>query len=961
MTRSPKKTLPLFRMGGSLWAVLALSLALSPTQGRAQTTGQIIGRVTDAATKEPIATAEVQIEGLQVGSLTSERGEFIIASVPTGEHQLVITALGYRMVTTPILVRAGRTIPVNIELTPTPVELEGVTAEVERVRLVDPEATMSAEIVQGRALLELPIDNTEQVIELATGVSEGRFRGGRVGQETYRIDGLEVKDQFAASGTIGGIEVSPNALSEVEVVTGGTRPQYGSALSGAVSYVTRRGNPERWEGRAKVSSDQWLPEDAYRGFSNLSASLGGPLGFGERATIFADVLAQGFNDADPRARGLTCLRPDDGDDDLAEAISILNQSAPQLYCPYTASRLPYQRGDRFIGLLRWDQPLASTTNLTLSFIYNRRQSELYTPEFKYNPTFQQGQRTKGYLATATLDWGKTVPGRAYHVIARAAAFRLDRYLGVVDPWTFSTRNRIAGFGLSDFRFLGEDFVRQPIEQQLESGAPVPGYVQPGGATGSPFGPAAEGLFFTEGTPGNAAWNRTDFIGGDLVGEIISARGHSLRAGGQARFYRVENYERVLAYSPGSSPSYARFYPTTANAWAELSVRTINDITAQIGFRYEGFESGLSFQQDRTDVFAPVIDTRWQSLFMPRIGVAIPIPTTANQTMVWFNFGKVAQPPDFRFFLDSTIGDSLRADIRRQGNPNLAFEQGVAYEFGLRHMFTEGLAVSAVVFQKELNNLVTSSLSFSGTAANQFTTGDFGNVRGLEIAVQGRWPALRLAGGYALQEAVGVGSGAFEVIDSTAADRRVEFPLAFDRRHSANLAILVGRAAGAPNWRFGGSLAGTLQSGYPLDRQLAGGVIVEDIQHRTARLPWTHFLNLRLSYDLGGLGVCRCSWRVLLDTRNIIGVDNVIALRRDTGQLAPETSDLQAKAVELSPGFRPIPIESPRYSALTDLNRDGVISLQEFETARFAAALDASDPSLYYGEAFQLRLGLEIVF
>ena len=214
---------------------------------------------------------------------------------------------------------------------------------------------------------------------------------------------------------------------------------------------------------------------------------------------------------------------------------------------------------------------------------------------------------------------------------------------------------------------------------------------------------------------------------------MTATGHSLRGGGSVRFYQVENYERVLAFSPGSSPSYARFYPTTANAWAELSVLTVNEITAQIGVRYEGFQSGLSFQQDRFNVFAPVLDAKWKSLLMPRIGVAIPIPTTENQTMVWFNFGKVAQPPDFRFFLDSTIGDSLRADIRRQGNPNLAFEQGVAYEFGLRHMFTEGLAVSAAVFLKELTNLVTSGLSFSGAAANQFTTGDFGNVQGIELA------------------------------------------------------------------------------------------------------------------------------------------------------------------------------------------------------------------------------------
>lgn len=944
--------------------VLALVPVSVPASSWAQTTGQIIGRVTDAVTRQAIPMAEVRVEGLELYVLTSERGEFILATVPSGEHRLVVDLLGYRTITATVQVRAGRTVPVRIELRPSPVEVEGVEAEVERVRLIDPEVTVSHEIVLGRELIELPVDDTDQVIELTTGVSGGHFRGGRIGQETYRIDGLEVKNQFEATGQVGGIELSPYALEEIEVVTGGTRPEFGSALSGVVSYVTRRGSTERWEGRAEVSSDQWLPDDLFRGFSSLAFSLGGPLRFlGERSTLFVDVLAQGLVDADPRARGLACLQPEDGDTQLAEAIDALTSdpTTRHLYCPYTGPRLPYQRGDRTIGLLRWDQPLAQSTNLTFTLIYNRRQSELYTPEFKYNPEFQQGLRTKGYLATLTLDWGRSLPGRAYHVVARAAAMRLDRYLGVVDPWTFDARTHIAGFGFGDFRFLGEEFARKPIEEQIKSGTAVPGYVPPGGVTGSPFGPAAEGIFFTEGTPGIANWNRTGFIGGDLVGEILSASGHSLRAGGSTRFYEVENYERVLAFLPGSSPSFARFYPTTANAWAELGLLTADDITVQLGVRYEGFQSGLRFQQDRANLLSPVIDTEWRSLLMPRIGVAIPIPMTENRTMLWFNYGKVAQPPDFRFFLDSTIGDSLRADIRRQGNPNLAFEQGTAYEFGARHMFTEGLAVSAVVFLRELNNLVTSGLSFSNTAANQFTTGDFGNVRGIELSFQGRWPKVRLMAGYALQEAVGVTSGAFEEVDSAAADRRIEFPLAFDRRHSANFMVFVGRAAGATDWRFGASLTGSLQSGYPIDRQLAGGSISEEVPHLRARLPWTNFLNFRFSYDLGDLGVCRCSWRVLLDGRNILDTENVIALRRDTGELAPRTSDLEDVAVELSDGFTPIPFESPRYSALADLDRDGVISVREFETARFAAALDASDPSLYFGQPLQLRLGLEIAF
>jgi filamentous hemagglutinin family protein len=79
------------------------------------------------------------------------------------------------------------------------------------------------------------------------------------------------------------------------------------------------------------------------------------------------------------------------------------------------------------------------------------------------------------------------------------------------------------------------------------------------------------------------------------------------------------------------------------------------------------------------------------------------------TGIRFNYGRVAQPPDFRYFLDSTIGDSLRTDIRRQGNPNLAFEKGSSYEAGINHLFGENVALGITAFRKTLDNLVSGNL------------------------------------------------------------------------------------------------------------------------------------------------------------------------------------------------------------------------------------------------------------
>src|SRR5690606_3816926 len=108
--------------------------------------------------------------------------------------------------------------------------------------------------------------------------------------------------------------------------------------------------------------------------------------------------------------------------------------------------------------------------------------------------------------------------------------------------------------------------------------------------------------------------------------------------------------------------------------------------------------------------------------------------------------------------------------------------------------------------------------------------------------------------------------------------RVEFPLAFDRRHSADFAIMAGAAAGL-DARWSAVLTGSLRSGYPLDRRqtvpdaVPGGALPE-------RLPWTASLDARLAYTLGaapGCGACRV--RLLADARNLLGRENIIGLRR----------------------------------------------------------------------------------
>jgi outer membrane receptor protein involved in Fe transport len=872
---------------------------------------------------------------------------------------LVVEALGYRRVElTSVRVAPGRPVEVSVALDVAAVSVEGITVEADRFRLIEPDVRGSHEVVAGEELRALPVDATESVVDLAPGVSDGHFRGGRLGQEAYVVDGLEVKNPLEASTEGFGLEFSPTSLEELEVVTGGFGAGVGSAISGLVRLTTRRGNPLRWEGAARVTTDEWAPSSLFTGYSSLSVSGGGPLGFlGRGATVFADFSAQGFRDADPHGRGLACLEAGDVSAPLAAELDrfAADPARASLLCPYTGRSVPHQRGDKLIAFVRFDRPLSEGVDLTASLLRNRLQNELYTPAFKYNPAYQLGQRITGSLVNVAIEGSHHSPGGAWHWAARGSLMRLERFLGVVEPGSIAD-GRFGGFDVGAFDFLGEDFLRAPIAEQIAAPRPVPGYLPPGRADRTPFGSAAEGIFVTEGTPELANWSESEFAGIDAFAERLTASGHAFRAGVSTKLHRNEWYERHESHLAGSLPTYARFFPRQASAFAEARLLTIDDIAVEGGLRVDAFRSNVSFRADPGDPDSEIVEPGWHTSLAPRVGAAMPIPGTEGRTMARFGFALVRQPPDFRFFLDTQLGDSLRTDIRRQGNPSLGFEKGVSYEVGAAHLITENMSAAASFFVKQLRNLVAGSATPSEAEGATFVTSDYGSVRGGEFSLRGDWDVARVRLGYTLQKATGTVSTALDPESPDPTEGRVEVPLAFDRRHAFDFLLSVGRARGRPS-TWSGSLTARVESGLPLSGTAGTGASDAAVSF----LPWIAEVDARVSRSFERLPGCpRCSWSLVADGRNLLDRDNLRALRRDTGSLAPSLATLQAQADALTI-TEPVPRESGGYSPLTDLDGDGFVTPEEFRDARFAAALDAADPTLFYGPPLQLRLGVEVRF
>src|SRR5262245_35972915 len=96
------------------WAFLTVLGLLVTGHAAAQEVGKVQGRVTDAASGQPIAGAQITIAGTRLGNITNPEGFYFINNVPAGLHDINTQFIGYQAVTVrEQRVLAGQTITVD--------------------------------------------------------------------------------------------------------------------------------------------------------------------------------------------------------------------------------------------------------------------------------------------------------------------------------------------------------------------------------------------------------------------------------------------------------------------------------------------------------------------------------------------------------------------------------------------------------------------------------------------------------------------------------------------------------------------------------------------------------------------------------------------------------------------------------------------------------------------------------
>lgn len=900
-----------------LSAILIITIG---TALRAQVGGRIMGRVMDAGSGQPVPGAEVLLDGRQRRVVTDSAGRFVMLGVPAGAQRLVVRHIGYHVAVLAVSVSAADPTVVAVELRPAQaVVIDEIRVVARPLQRIDQPA--SVQVVEREQIQAIAVTAVAEVLELQPGVTEGHFRGGRLGQATLRIDGLDVRDQFALTALGSGLDLSPTAIEEVAVTTGGLEPDVGNAVSGVVNIVTRRGNPVAWRPDGALFGGRPLPAGLGRGYTRYELGVGGPLRLlGSGATLRLDGAATAAEDADPRREGLTCLAP-----------------AATDVCITKRPIVPHHRGDYVSLTSRLDLPFSTVAAAAITGIWVREQEELYSTRFKYNLAGYLAERRTAAHVALSLQWQKGGGGGATLFQLRAALTRTGRFLGVPEA---GERPAAAGLPVGRIAFRGEDFVDAPLPEQIASGAGVPGYQRPEGGPENPYGRWGEDLFITRGTSSIVQRHRSDALTLDAAMTTQVNPQHVLQLGGQLKLLHIAAYERAAAWAVGATPSAVSFYPRVAALYAANTLHAVGDVTVTLGLRLEAFDPRIEFTTDRRTIGAPTTSARWSTHLMPRVGFATPLTLVGlPRTVVRWNFGLASQPPAFQFFFDTVIDDSLNTQLRRQGNPTLGFERATQYEAGVTQVLGRNVLLGLTGYFKDLSGLVTSGIPV-GAGGRLFTNLDHGRIAGAEVTAEWRPPGHRVAISYSWQKAFGTVATAFDSTGAQPGEAGIEVPLSFDRRHAID--VVTYGATGAYRW----SATVSALSGTPIPGRPDG-----------KRLPWSVLANARvgrtiLTHTLTGVAV-------FVEGRNLLNWRVLRTARPETGDETVDGQALDARARTETANAAPIPRESPDYAPAFDRDGDGVLDAAEQYAARRAALLDAADPSLFFGPPRTLRIGVTI--
>lgn len=770
-----------------LWLGIHLLIILGIFVGGAQpslagTKGKIAGITVDTKTKEPLIGVNIVIVGTTLGAASDLSGRYVILNVAPGVYTLKASAIGYHPATVKeVKVSTDLTTTINFSLTEATIPLEEEIIVVAERPLVLKDETSTSARISADQIKTYPVEDIHSLINLQAGVVEGHFRGGRIGEVLYMIDGIPVTDIYRG---VAGLSVETNAIQELEVISGTFNAEYGQAMSGVVNQVTKDGG-ERLSGEIStyvgdyVSSEKDLFQNIDRvratDIHNIEGTLGGPL-IGVPGVTFFLSARRYYNDG--HLYGKRIFLPADSSNFSANDPSrwYVGATGDGEYVP-----MNFDRRTTFQGKLTI--PLLSPNKVRLQYLLQDRNFKNYDHRYKYNPEGTYDNFTRARLV-----------GVSYTAVFGASSY-LDVHFA-----RFSNR---------------EDSYVYPLDELHR----YPSYRRRLDASGT--------AFFTGGAE-NLHFHRESrylTLKSDFVSQVTY--NHQIKTGVEAKWHRIwvhnfgirvdesTNFRPQIAEYGRSDFAHTILRPEQYAAYIQDKME-FKDLIVNLGVRFDYFHPKASVltEQLRLDRDATLVPATSEHQFSPRIGLAYPI---TDRGVLHLSYGHFFQIPNMDLLYLNPAYNINVTEAFQVGNPELRSQRTVAYQLGLQQQLSEDIKLDVTGYYKDFRNLVGTEIFDigNGNRYSQYVNRDYGNARGIIVSLEKRHShGFSATLDYTFQIARGNASDPNTVFldnqtDPPRESQKQLAPLDWDRRHSLNVTSTVGDPG---NYTI--TLVGRLGSGLP---------------------------------------------------------------------------------------------------------------------------------------------------
>jgi outer membrane receptor protein involved in Fe transport len=805
-----------------------------------QTAGKISGTVTDAANGEPLIGVNVVVDNTYMGAASDLDGKYFILNVPPGTYKVKFMLMGYQTKSVEgVEVSVNRTTPLDIKLQETTLELgTEIVVTADRVA-VKKDQTSSIRNVSSEQMSVLPVENTGAVIALQPGVVQGHFRGGRMNETNYMIDGMSVSNGLDRGQMI---SVDQDAVQEVEVITGTFSAKYGEAMSGVVNMVTKEGGDKlhgKFEGY--LGNYYTAHNDIYIGLKagdvarnqDYKFQLDGPI-IRNRLSFFVSGRVEDnnnylngirrFNITDEPNYGLFL---DPAQHDPATGEYMLNQhTGDNAYVP-----MDWYQGVNLNGKLTFK---SRNIKMAVMYLLNTSESQNYNHADKYKPD----GRARG------------------HSTSNMFTYNLNH---VINPRLFYD------FKLSySDSYYGSYVFEDPLDPRYIHDR----YSANQSYTGFVTGGQDKGHYKATTQKYQARL--------DLTWQVNN--NHSIEAGAEAVKYNYDvAYHQILnlyrntqasniLYAPeimGGNTVYADLYkkqPEQMSAWLSDKME-FDQMVINLGARAEYFNpethypsnyrnpNNLLQKEDTPEWIStyPKADAKFN--IAPRLGLSYQLGQTA---LLRFSYGHFYQyPPYNTMYQNSNYVIAPTNYASTLGNPQVEPEMTVSYEIGLWQELNKFMDLEVALWYKDIYNLSTVNIqtTYNATRYGLYGNKDYGNARGLELKYKAHIESFFAEVNYTLQYTRGNADNpqfTFNRAGNSQDPIPTLIPMSWDERHTVNMSL------GYNQKKWGIAVIGWLGSGSaytwsPIDQNPLNRVYLFP---NNSKKPFHNSFDFKANYDIG---------------------------------------------------------------------------------------------------------------